>query len=65
MNEHLASVLRQRGKNLTLLIVIGGIVAVVHKEAAVAVMTAVCLAVGAPAVADNWAAKAAAKEGEA
>jgi hypothetical protein len=54
MNEHLASILRQRGKNLTLLIVCGTAIAWVHADAAIAIFSAVCVAVGAPAVADNW-----------
>lgn len=57
MDARLNAVLKQRGKNITLLIVGGTIVSIVHPEAAAAIMSAVCLAVGAPAVADNWAAK--------
>ena len=54
MNEHIGAFLRQRGKNITLLIVCGTLVALYHEEAAVAGFTAVALAVGAPAVAEKW-----------
>jgi hypothetical protein len=54
MNEALAKFMTQKGKNITLLIICGTAVALFHKEAAVAVMSAVALAVGAPAVAEKW-----------
>lgn len=54
MNEALLSLARQRGKNITLLVLCGTLVAIVHPDSAVPVMSAVALAVGAPAVADLW-----------
>jgi hypothetical protein len=54
MNDAMATFIKQKGKNITLLIVCGTLVALYHEEAAIAVMTAVSLAVGAPAVAEKW-----------
>lgn len=54
MDQALAEFIKQKGKNLTLLIIAGTIISVVHDGAAVAVFSAVCLAVGAPAVAEKW-----------
>lgn len=54
MNDALASFVRQKGKNMTLLIVCGFVIALTHREAAASVFAALCLAVGAPAVAEKW-----------
>lgn len=58
MNEGLTNVFKQQEKNITLLIVCGTLVAVVHPSVAAAVMSGVCTAVGASFVARNWAGKA-------
>ena len=57
MNEQISAILRQRGKNLTLLIACGTLVSLVHPAVAVGVMGGVCTAVGASFVAENWAGK--------
>ena len=54
MNEALAKFLDQKGKNLTLLIVVGGLIAFFHEEVAGTIVSALCLAVSAPAVAEKW-----------
>lgn len=64
MNDALLSLARQRGKNITLLVVCGTLVALVHADAAVAVMSAVAVAVGAPAVAETWVGAGGASTGE-
>lgn len=54
MKDSIAAVLKQRGKNLTLLIVGGVLVSLIHPETAMAVMSVVSTAVGASFVAENW-----------
>lgn len=54
MNEALSRFIEQKGKNLTLLILIGGLIAFFNEEVAGTVFTALCLAVSAPAVAEKW-----------
>lgn len=57
MNDQIASIIKQRGKNLTLLVICGTLVSMFHPEVAAAVMAGVCTAVGASFVAENWAGK--------
>jgi hypothetical protein len=52
--EALAKFTVQKGKNMTLLILCGFILALVHKESTGSIFGALCLAVGAPAVAEKW-----------
>lgn len=62
MNAQIATLLKQQGKNITLLIVCGSIVSVVVPTAADTIMSAVCLAVGAPVAVQKWAERKTAKE---
>ena len=57
MTEHLASVMRQRGKVVALLIVLAFVLCMVHPETTGAVWPPVALAAGALAGAEAWAAK--------
>lgn len=60
MNDHLASIARQRGKVVVLLVVLGFIQAMVHPETAGSVWPAALgLAVGALAAMEAWAARGA------
>lgn len=54
MSESFARFLEQRGKNLTLLILCGTLIAFFNEEVAGTIFTALCLAVSAPAVAEKW-----------
>ena len=55
MNEHLASILRQRGKVLVLFIVCGTVVALVHREAIGPIFAALSAPVAAFVAVGEWA----------
>lgn len=59
MTDNLASVMRQRGKVVTLLVLCGTVVSLVHKEAAGTIFQGLALAVGALASMEAWAARSA------
>lgn len=52
----LTSIMRQRGKVVTLLVICGTIVSLVHKEAAGTIFQGLALAVGALASMEAWSA---------
>lgn len=60
MNDQLASIAKQRGKVVVLLVVLGFIQAMVHPETAGSVWPALGLAVGALAAMEAYAARGAA-----
>lgn len=57
MNDQLASIARQRGKVVALLVICGTAVALVHKDAAAAIFAAIAVPVGALAAMEAWAAR--------
>ena len=57
MTDNLASVMRQRGKVVTLLVLCGTVVSLVHPESATTIFPSVSLAVGALAGMEAWAAR--------
>lgn len=59
MTDQLAAIARQRGKVVTLLVVLGFAQAMVHPETASSVWPALGMAVGALAAMEAWAARSA------
>lgn len=57
MNEQLASIAKQRGKTVVLMVVLGFIQGMVHPETAMPVWGAMGLAVGSLAAMEAWAAR--------
>lgn len=57
MNDQLASIARQRGKVVVLLVVLGFVQSMVHPETAMPVWGAMGLAVGALAAMEAWSAR--------
>jgi hypothetical protein len=57
VNDAIASIARLRGKVITLLVICGTIVSLVHKETATTIFPAISLAAGALAGMEAWAAK--------
>lgn len=57
MNDQLASIARQRGKVVALLVICGTAVALVHEDAAAAIFAAIAVPVGALAAMEAWAAR--------
>lgn len=60
MNDQLAKIMRQRGKVVALLVVLGFVQSMAHPESAGAVWPALGIAVGALAAMEAWAARSAA-----
>jgi hypothetical protein len=56
VNADLASIMRQRGKVVTLLVICGTVVSLVHKDAAGSIFQGLALAVGALASMEAWSA---------